>query len=591
MPEERVQRRLAAILAADVVGYSRLMERDEAGTLAALIERRKTVLEPLIARHQGRVIKIMGDGVLVEFTSAVNAVACAVELQQRMAAANAGLADDRRVVLRIGINLGDVIVSGSDLYGDGVNVSARLQALAQPGGVYISGKVHDEIQHKLAIGCEDLGEQKVKNLAQPLRIYRVIAEPPPANAADKASPLPPRPSIAVLPFANMSGDPEQLYFSDGITEDIITELSRFRGLFVIARNSSFQYRDKATDVRRVARELGAQYVLEGSVRRAVDQIRITAQLLDAVSGNHIWAERYDRKLADIFAVQDEVTLNIVGTLAVELEDEALKRAQRKRPENLQAYDHWLRGKRFIWTAGQQNLEARRHFERAIAVDPDFSRAYSGLAVTYQMETLEFPSSADFRLAHEKALQCALRAVSLDDADYQAHVALAWTYLYRKEYDRVKKHVQRAIKLNPNDADTLANAAYLLAIVGEPDEGVRCGETAIRLNPRHPDWYPAYLAMALFNARRYPEALAARLQAPDVFIDSTFIGAAIFAHMGRLDEARRWADKAMGRLAVRPGAASVATDGYVQLLLENNPFCRQEDRDHFAEGLRKAGVPG
>jgi TolB-like protein/Flp pilus assembly protein TadD len=418
------------------------------------------------------------------------------------------------------------------------------------------------------------------------------AEPGPrAQPMPAELPLPSKPSIAILPFRNMSGEAEQEYFSDGITEDIITDLSRFRNLLVIARNSSFAYKGKSVNIATIARELGVEYVLEGSVRRSGQRVRITAQLIEPTSGRHVWAERYDRELVDLFAVQDDVTLNIVGTLAVELEDEALSRAQRKRPENLLAYDHWLRGKRFIWTTGQLNLDARRHFERAVAVDPDFSRAYSGLAVTYQMEALEFPSSADFRSAHEKAFECAERALALDDADYQAHVALAWTYLYRKDYARVQKHVERAIRLNPNDADTLANATYLLAMVGETDEAVKCGETAVRLNPRHPDWYLAYLSTALFNARRYPEALAVRLHSADVFIDSAFFGAATLAHMGRLDEARRWADKALPRLVARPGAASATSEGCVQLLLENNPFRRQEDRDHFAEGLRKAGVPG
>jgi len=314
MAEERVQRRLAAILAADVVGYSRLMEQDEEGTLAALKGRRREVLEPLAAHHQGRVFKVTGDGVLVEFASAVNAVQCAVDLQQAMAAANGDQPDDRHIVLRIGINLGDVMVEGSDLYGDGVNIAARLEAIAEPGGILVSGTAHEHIKNKIKVGFDDLGSQTLKNIAEPVRAYRVTGTPAVTVAASK--PATDKPSIAVLPFTNMSGDPDQQYFSDGITEDIITELSRFHGLFVIARNSSFQYRDKAVDVRLVARELGVQYLVEGSVRRMANRIRITAQLIDARTGSHMWSERFDCSISELFEVQDEVARTIVATLRV-----------------------------------------------------------------------------------------------------------------------------------------------------------------------------------------------------------------------------------------------------------------------------------
>lgn len=585
-----MKRRLAAILAADVVGYSRLMEQDEASTLNALKSRRKEVLDPLVAKHHGRVFKVTGDGVLVEFASAVSAVQCAVELQREMTAANVGHPKDRHIVLRIGVNLGDVMVEGGDLYGSGVNVAARLEAIAEPGGILVSGTAYEYVRNKVEVDFNDLGLQNLKNIDVPVRVYGVADTTAVAVAA--TSPAAERPSIAVLPFTNMSGDPEQQYFSDGITEDIITELSRFRSLFVIARNSSFQYRDKAVDVRRVAHDLGVQYVVEGSVRKLGERLRFTAQLINASTGNHLWSERYDRDLRDIFTVQDDVTRSIVGALTVGLEDETLERAIRKHPESLQAYDHWLRGKRSIWARGLKNLQSRSHFERAIAIDPSYSAAYSGLAITYQMEALDFPLPVDFQSAYDKAFEFAQRAEALDDADYQAHVALAWPYLYRREYDRVKKHLERALKLNPNDADTLANATILLAYLGEPEEGIKFGEAALRLNPRHPDWYLGYLAQALFAARRYDECLAVRVLVPDVFIDSTFSGAALFAQMGRLDEARQWADKGIARLATTPGGALAVADGrVVQALLYNNPFRRQEDRDHFADGMRKAGVPG
>jgi adenylate cyclase len=584
------QRRLAAIVVADVVGYSRLMEADEAGTLRALKERRKSILEPTIRGHGGRLVKVMGDGVLVEFGSAVNAVTAAIALQKKMAGRNEGEPEARRVVLRIGINLGDVIGEGSDIYGEGVNIAARLEALAEPGGICISGKVHDEVRGKIDAVMDDMGENRLKNIERPVRAFRIPVERTSSESGAKPARRE-KPSIAVLPFTNMSGDPEQEYFSDGITEDIITEISRFRDLMVIARNSSFAFKGAPISIAKVAGELGVAYLLEGSVRRSGNRVRITAQLIDADTGGHIWAERYDREITDMFAVQDEITQKIVGMLAVGLEDDALERAKRKHPENLVAYEHWLRGKRLLWTVGQNNLEARRHFENAAKTDPSFSRAYSGLAVTHQMEALDLPTAAEGRSAYDRAFECAQKALALDEADYQAHIGLAWPCLYRGDHAGMKKHVDRALMLNPNDADSLANASYMLAMHGEADVAVACGEAAMRLNPRYPDWYIAFHSTALFAARRYPEALATRIRVPDYFIDSTFIGAAILAHMDRLEEARQWGKRAVARLYAKPGGAERAARGCINLLLENNPFLTQDDRDHFAEGMRKAGVPG
>jgi TolB-like protein/Tfp pilus assembly protein PilF len=588
--DETVQRRLAAIMVADVVGYSRLMEQDEAATLSALRERRKLVLEPVISAHGGRIVKMMGDGALVEFASAVNAVAAALDLQRKMAEANRELPEARHVVLRIGINLGDVVGEGADIYGEGVNIAARLEALAEPGGICISAKVHDELHGKIDAASEDMGELQLKNIARPVRAYRI--GPAPASRSAGPARKDNKPSIAVLPFTNMSGDPEQEYFSDGITEDIITEISRFRDLMVIARNSSFAYKGGPVSVAKVGRELGVAYVLEGSVRRSGNRVRITAQLVDAQTGSHIWAERYDREITDMFAVQDEITQKIVGMLAVGLEDDALERAKRKPPENLIAYDHWLRGKRLLWTVGQNNLEARRHFEKAAAVDPEFSRAYSGLSVTYQMEALGFPIASEAAIAYDNAYSAARKALDLDEADYQAHISLAWPLLYRRrDYEGMKKHIDRAVMLNPNDADTLANAVYLLMIYGEADRAVGYGEAAMRLNPRYPDWYIPFYAAALFAARRYQDAYAARLKAPDYFIDSTFFCAATTAQLDRPAEAKQWAERAVARLQATPGWREQASRGCIQLLLDNNPYRRAEDLDHFAEAMRKAGVPG
>jgi TolB-like protein/class 3 adenylate cyclase len=317
MSEQALQRRLTAILAADVVGYSRLMGADEAGTMAALKSRRTEILQPLVSRHHGRIIKVMGDGVLVEFASAVNAVECAIELQAGMEGANRNLPEDRRIVLRVGINLGDVMVEGSDLYGEGVNIAARLEAIADPGGIVISSTAHDYVRNRIKTSFDDMGAQTLKNIAEPIRAYRVAWTD--AVAAMASQPVTGRPSIAVLPFANMSGDPEQAYFSDGVTEDIITEISRFRELFVIARNSSFQYRDKSIDVRRIGRELDVQYVVEGSVRKLGDRVRVTAQLIHAVTGNHLWAERYDRDLADVFTLQEDLAHAIAATIGGRVE--------------------------------------------------------------------------------------------------------------------------------------------------------------------------------------------------------------------------------------------------------------------------------
>jgi adenylate cyclase len=335
-----MERKLAAILAADVVGYSRLMEQDEAGTIAALKERRKATLNPLVSLHKGRIVKVMGDGVLIEFGSAVNAVQCAVELQQKMAEANRGIDEGRAIVLRVGINLGDVVVDGSDIYGDGVNIAARLESIAEPGTVYISGTVYDQVKGKLKLDYEDLGPQTLKNISEPVRTYRVVSTPSPSRSAKKSATD--KPSIAVLPFTNMSGDLEQQYFSDGITEDIITDLSRFRSLLVIARNSSFQYRGRSLDIRRIGRELGAQYDLEGRVRRSSDHLRITGQLIEATAGTHVWSERYDRTLADVFAVQDDVVRSVVASVAGQLRMAGFDQARRRRTVHLGAYDFFLR---------------------------------------------------------------------------------------------------------------------------------------------------------------------------------------------------------------------------------------------------------
>ena len=428
MAETRVQRRLAAILAADVVGYSRLMEQDEPGTLATLKARRKKVLEPLVVRHQGRVFKVAGDGVLVEFSSAVNAVECAVELQRGMAAANADLPEARRIVLRIGVNLGDVMVEGSDLYGDGVNIAARLEGIADPGGVLISGTAYDYVRNKVNAGFDELGARNLKNITEPIRVFAVTGTPAiraPTATTDK-------PSIAVLPFVNMSGDAGQQYFSDGVTEDIITELSRFPSLFVVARNSSFQYRDKGVDVRRVARDLGVRYVVEGSVRKMVSRVRITAQLIDASTGNHVWGERYDRSIDDLFEVQDEVTRTIVATLVGRVEDAEMRGARQRPTASLHAYETLLRGIEHLRGPGDDdNRRARELFESAVALDPGYALAHAYLAIALLVEH-RYDNAPE--AIKQRALDSALTAVRIDPNEARCHQFLAQAYRFRGEFD-------------------------------------------------------------------------------------------------------------------------------------------------------------
>jgi TolB-like protein/Tfp pilus assembly protein PilF len=424
-----------------------------------------------------------------------------------MADADRGVADDRRIVLRIGINLGDVVVESGDLYGDGVIIAVRLQSMAEPGGICLANSVHEQIRNKLPLAFEDLGPCEVKNIAKPVRAFHVRfpqQEPKPSTTSQSAQV---KPSIAVLPFTNMSGDPGQQYFSDGITEDIITELSRFRSLFVIARNSSFQYRDKATDVARIGRELGVQYVVEGSVRRSSDRIRITAQLVEATAATHLWAERYDRDLQDTFAVQDEVTRTIVSTLAIRLEDERLAAAKRKPPENMLAYDYWLRGRNCLDLWNRQGLfDARAFFERAIEIDPGYARAYAGLALTYEWAAFYTAWGGGDPTAREMAERHALKAASLDATDYQPHVALGWIYQERRDFERSRRHLDRAEALNPNDADMLINKAMILSAQGDAERAVELAQSAIRLNPYHPDWYLGYYSHCLMIARRYDEAM-------------------------------------------------------------------------------------
>jgi adenylate cyclase len=581
-----VDRRLAAILAADVVGYSRMMELDESGTLEALKARRREILQPLVTKHHGRVVKLMGDGVLVEFASAVNAVACAVELQGSMGADSKKLPEDRRIILRIGVNLGDVIVEGGDLYGDGVNVAARLEALAEPGGICISGKVHEETSRKLQVSFEDMGERQLKNIDRPVRVYRVLPGPPSTPASEgprieEGMPPAAKPSIAVLPFTNMSAGPEQEYFSDGITEDLITELSRFRNLFVIARNSSFSFKGQAADVKEVGRKLGARYVVEGSVRKAGDQVRVTAQLIEAATGNHLWAERYDRQLVDIFAVQDEVVRAICGALPGQIDRAAVEYLRQKAPGNLTAYDCELRGRWALTHWSEGVAIALNWFEKAVAADPSYAPGHAGIALAcgYGVYALGLPPETALARAREHAQ----RATALDDRNpkVSAHAALA--YMFCAEHKLSRVHADRAVSLNPNDPFTLYVQANVLTYAGELEQALDFFGRSERLEPYGPD-DPRFdcLCDCYYLLKNYDKVVEIHGAYQKVPAFLYLILAAACAELGQMEKARA-AVADYERL--RPPGYDCKTMIEYQLRMCQ----RQEDRDHWLEGYRKAGI--
>ena len=583
MAEERVQRRLAAILAADVVGYSRLMERDETGTLARLKSLRAEVFDPTTKRFDGRIFKNTGDGALAEFASAVVAVQCAVEIQRALAERNAELPEDARVVLRIGISLGDVIVDGDDLFGNGVNIAARMESLAEPGAICVSANVHEHIGNTLDVTFEDLGEQAVKNIDRPVRSYRVHLGPAaPVSDTAEPLPLPDKPSIAVLPFQNMSGDAEQEFLADGVAEDIITALSRLRWLFVIARNSSFAYKGAAPDVREVARDLGVRYVLEGSVRRAGNRVRVTGQLIDATTSNHIWAERYDRDIEGIFELQDEITMAIVRAVDPEIQGAEQERALRKHPENLTAWDHYQRG---LWHQYQMTREnqdqAREHLSAAISADPGFARAWAVKSfIVYQDVVLSWTDSPDDTLAEAQKL--AEKAISLDGKEPFAHFALGRVFFIRGDFSRAISQLELALELNPNFALACFAVGHALLSSGRVEDSLRHFDEAIRQSPRDP-WlylYQQIKAIALAHLDRYDEALdccakAIRHQSADY--SSQVIYASVLGQMGRIDEARRQLAAATAKEPAKIVPAPLRA-------------MFEEGREKFIDGLRKAGLP-
>jgi adenylate cyclase len=589
MAEERVQRRLAAILAADVAGYSRLMGVDEEGTLSALKELRRELADPKIKEHRGRIVKTTGDGLLVEFASVVDAVRCAVEVQYEMAERNAGVPEEQRIQFRIGINLGDIIKDGRDIHGDGVNIAARLEALAEPGGICVNRVVRDQVRDKLDFAFEDAGEQRVKNIARPLRVYRIRPGRSAGDTMGEAQPplaLPDKPSVAVLPFTNMSGDSEQEFVSDGIAEDVITALSRYPSLFVIARNSSFTYKGRAVDVKQVGRELGVRYVLEGSVRKAGNRIRVTAQLVEAGTGNHVWADRYDRDLADIFAVQDEITEAVTIAIAPAIADAELQRAVRKPPDSLDAWAAYQRG---LWHLSEANPDdntiAQKFFRQAIDLDPSFAGGYSGLALA-QLQAAAVYQKLGLLEAQSSAEALARRAVALDGADAEARSCLGWALQARGELQGALAEIERALGMSPNLAVAHGQRGATLIFAGRPKEGLAAVQTSIRLDPRDP--FSAirllHIACGLYFSREYEEAIEAAKQLIRSYPDFPMIyrwPAAALGQLGRTAEAKEALDKAVS-------LAPAAFDMYVR---NRVPWFRPEDHAHLVEGLRKAGWEG
>ena len=590
MAEERLQRRLAAILSADVVGYSRLMGVDEARTLSRLNALRRELIDPAIATHSGRIVKLMGDGALVEFPSAVDAVACAIEIQRLLREHDAGGSEVDPIRFRIGINVGDVIIAGEDILGDGVNIAARIEGIAEPGGISISEDAWRQVQGKVAANFVDTGEQSLKNIARPVRVYQLDLVQKTASAAQAPRPtlaLPDKPSIAVLAFQNMSGDPEQEYFADGVVEDIITALSRFNNLFVIARNSSFTYKGRAVDVKQVDRELGVRYVLEGSVRKAAQQVRITAQLIDAASGAHLWGERFDGSISDIFDLQDQVTASVVGSITPKLEQAEIERAKRKPTESLDAYDHFLRGMACFHQHTKETLdEALRHFNQAVEADRGFASAHGMAAWCFAWRrTNGWTTDRAYETA--EGVRLARRAAELarDDAIALYTAGFALAYL-GGELSAGMDLISRALLINPNLALAWGMGGWVNNYLDEPDRAVEHFERAIRLSPLDPLMYTmqAGMAMAHFSASRNDEAAAwavKAIRAQPSFLSALRIATACNALLSRQLEAEKYLAQLR---AVDPEfCLSNLTDRLPTMLPPSY-------RAKMEEGMRKAGLP-
>lgn len=628
MAEKRVHRRLAAIMAADVVGYSRLIRADEEGTRARFNAIFNDLVEPLVANFRGRVVKMTGDGFLAEFGSVVDAVQCSIEFQQAIPKRNSGAAPDSLMAFRIGVNLGDVIVEGDDIHGDGVNVAARLEGNADSGGICISANAFDQVRDRLDVGFRNLGEQDLKNIDRPVHAYSILLDgalagqilgpalqpksrvkpvvivcllilivgaggiawwQPWTNGGDTASienmrfPLPDRPSVAVLPFTNMSDDRDQEYFADGITEDIITDLSKVSGLFVIARNSTFTYKGQAVNVRQVAEELGVRYVLEGSVRRAGDRLRITAQLIDAVQGDHLWAERYDRQLTDVFDVQSDVAQRVVRAMAVTLKANEQERLFRTHTTNIDAYDLFLQARKTQVVPNNENLvRARQLYERVIVLDPEFGGGYAGLSFIHSLKVRLGLSTAP-AMDVKRALELANKAISIDEELGWSYIALGSAHVVARQPDAAVAATRRALEIQPNDADAHIFMGYYSTFAGNPSVGVESILTSMRLDPKLTIRQVFFLGMAHFMNGDLPQAIA-MLEKYHAVESATILPmaflAASYAEMGEEEKA---ADISRQVLEIEP-EFSLSNWQFIRL------FKTREDRDRVLNALRVAGLP-
>ncbi len=586
MSDSGLRHRLAAILAADVAGYSRLMAHDEHATLAAL-DAARGVFRSCIESNQGCVIDMAGDSVLAVFETASGAVSAALEIQNALTASDETTPEERRMRFRIGIHLGDLIQKADGtVYGDGVNIAARLEGLAEPGGIAVSGMVHEAVRSRIAARFADLGEQTVKNIAAPVRVFRVAlgaaedGPEAPAPSETAAPPLPDKPSIAVLPFTNMSGDAQHEYFADGIVEDIITELSRYSELFVIARNSTFTYKGRAVKVQDVGRELGVHYVVEGSVRRAGNRVRLTVQLVESASGNHIWAERYDRDFVDVFDLQDELTRAIVATLPGRLGGAEAERLRRKPPSDMAAFDYLLAGKIHHHRATpEDNVEALRLLDKAIQLDPHFAQAYAWKACTLgqAVERGFLTPPEEFEM---QAVEAINKAVALDDNEVECHRLLCEVCIETRQLDQAVVHNERALAMNPNDPRLVAQKGELLTWLGQPIEAAEWLRKAARLDPHAAHTRAHLLGRALFGARHYAEALEAFRLIRSPRVGHLAHMAACAAQLGRDAEAR---ERAAAALALKP-------DFGIKSFMEGLLYRDASDRGHLEEALRKAGLP-
>ncbi|RWK43936.1 adenylate/guanylate cyclase domain-containing protein [Mesorhizobium sp.] len=573
-----MEQRLAAILAADMAGYSRLMEADESGTLARLRTHRIELVDPAIAKNKGRIIKTTGDGMLVEFQSVTDAVKCAVEIQQRMKRRNSDVPQERRIEFRIGINLGDIIFDDEDIFGDGVNIASRIEQLADVGGICVTAAVATQIADRLEIAMEDLGEKTLKNISRPVRLYRIGLDSPVLPEVEAKRSIS-KPSIVVLPFNNMSGDPEQEFFADGLTEDIITELSRHHELFVISRNSSFVYKNRAVNVREVAEKLDVQYLVEGSVRKIGDRVRVTVQLIDTANDAHIWADKYDRKLDDIFAIQDEVTAAIAATLPGRVEAAQRDQLARAKPANMAAYECVLAAKVLHHRSTiADNERAQTLIARAVALDPDYAHAHAWRAcILGQAWVYNWCKDRD---AVWNEIMAALdRALALDDNDADVHRILAAVNVNNNELTTARYHQERALALNPNYDLVVVQQGELLTWLGRPEEGIEWIRKAMQLNPHHPERFWSHLGKAHFAARQYGEAIEAFMHLSTMDSVQHAFAAACYGWLGDEIAAAAHLRK------VKTLDPQFDLDSFIATL----HYAQESDVQHVREGLLKAGI--